>query len=89
MIKDVTFERTIYNPIPNKCEAGTGSIADAVGLGAALKYLSEIGMPCVYRWEHELLTYAMKEMKTVKVMFPLNLTSKVFSHSVAISGAWM
>lgn len=66
MIADVTFERTIYNPIPNKFEAGTGSIADAVGLGAALTYLSEIGMPCVYRWEHELLTYALKEMKRVK-----------------------
>ena len=66
MIADVTFERTIYNPIPNKFEAGTGSIADAVGLGEALKYLSEIGMPCVYRWEHELLQYALKEMSTVK-----------------------
>ena len=40
MIADVTFERTIYNGIPNKFEAGTGSIADAVGLGAALQYLS-------------------------------------------------
>ena len=66
MIADVTFERTIYNPIPNKFEAGTGSIADAIGLGAALKYLSEIGMPCVYRWEHEILQYALKEMSTVK-----------------------
>ncbi|MBP5385384.1 MAG: cysteine desulfurase [Lachnospiraceae bacterium] len=66
MIADVTFERTIYNPAPNKFEAGTGSIADAVGLGAALTYLSEIGMPCVYRWEHELLQYALKEMKNVK-----------------------
>ena len=66
MIADVTFERTIYNPAPNKFEAGTGSIADAVGLGAALTYLSEIGMPCVYRWEHELLQYALKEMRSVK-----------------------
>ena len=66
MIADVTFERTIYNPAPNKFEAGTGSIADAVGLGAALTYLSEIGMPCVYRWEHELLQYALREMKNVK-----------------------
>jgi len=66
MIADVTFERTIYNPAPNKFEAGTGSIADAVGLGEALKYLSAIGMPCVYRWEHELLQYAMKEMSSVK-----------------------
>ncbi len=65
MIADVSFERTIYNDIPNKFEAGTGSIADAVGLGAALTYLSEIGMPCVYRWEHELLQYAMKEMRRI------------------------
>ncbi len=65
MIADVTFERTIYNDIPNKFEAGTGSIADAVGLGAALSYLSEIGMPCVNKWEHELLQYAMKEMSKI------------------------
>jgi len=65
MIADVTFERTVYNSVPNKFEAGTGSIADAVGLGAALSYLTEIGMPCVYRWEHELLQYAMKEMKQI------------------------
>ena len=66
MIADVTFERTVYNGIPNKFEAGTGSIADAVGLGAALEYLSAIGMPHIYQWEHELLQYAMAEMKKVK-----------------------
>lgn len=82
MIADVTFERTIFNPAPNKFEAGTGSIADAVGLGAALKYLSEIGMPCVYRWEHELLQYAMKEMKTVK---GLHLIGTVLNKSSALS----
>ena len=65
MIKDVTFERTIYNPAPNKFEAGTGSIADAVGLGAALEYLSSIGMAEVNRHEHELLVYAMKEMQKI------------------------
>lgn len=82
MIADVTFERTIYNPIPNKFEAGTGSIADAVGLGAALKYLTEIGMPCVYRWEHELLQYAMKEMQTVK---GLHLIGTALNKSSALS----
>lgn len=66
MIADVTFERTIYNPAPNKFEAGTGSIADAVGLGAALEYLTNIGISHVNQWEHELLLYATKEMKTVK-----------------------
>ena len=65
MIKDVTFERTVYNPAPNKFEAGTGSIADAVGLGAALEYLNSIGMAEVNRHEHELLVYAMSEMKKI------------------------
>lgn len=66
MIADVTFERTIYNPAPNKFEAGTGSIADAIGLGAALEYLNSIGMAAINAHEHELLQYAMKEMKKIK-----------------------
>lgn len=66
MIHDVTFERTIYNPAPNKFEAGTGSIADAVGLGAALEYLNHIGMDAVNRHEHELLLYATREMEKIK-----------------------
>jgi cysteine desulfurase/selenocysteine lyase len=65
MIKDVTFERTIYNPAPNKFEAGTGSIADAVGLGAALEYLNAIGMPDISRYEHELVSYGMKELAKI------------------------
>ncbi|MBQ8296957.1 MAG: cysteine desulfurase [Ruminococcus sp.] len=65
MIKDVTFERTIYNPAPNKFEAGTGSIADAVGLGTALEYLNSIGMEAINKHEHELLQYAMKEMRKI------------------------
>ncbi|MBR1444815.1 MAG: cysteine desulfurase [Firmicutes bacterium] len=62
MIKDVTFERTIYNPAPNKFEAGTGSIADAVGLGKALEYVTNIGIADINRAEHELLSYATKEI---------------------------
>lgn len=65
MIADVTFERTIYNPAPNKFEAGTASIADAVGLGAALEYLSSIGMPEISRYEHELVSYGMKELAKI------------------------
>ena len=65
MIKDVTFERTVYNPAPAKFEAGTGSIADAVGLGAALKYLDGIGMEAVHKHEHDLLVYAMSEMRKI------------------------
>lgn len=66
MIMDVTFEKTIYNPAPNKFEAGTGSIADAVGLGAALDYLSDLGMNNVEQYEHELLQYGIKELGKIK-----------------------
>lgn len=69
MIKDVTFERTIYNPAPNKFEAGTGSIADAVGLGAALDYLTQIGMQDISRYEHELVQYGMKELGKIKGLY--------------------
>jgi len=58
MIADVTFEQTVYNPPPTRFEAGTGSIADAVGLGAALDYLSAIGLYNVSRHELALLAYA-------------------------------
>jgi cysteine desulfurase/selenocysteine lyase len=57
MIQDVTFERTIYNPPPARFEAGTGNIADAVGLGAAIDYLDRVGMANISRYEHELLVY--------------------------------
>lgn len=43
MIQDVTFEQIVYQPAPNKFEAGTGNIADAVGLGAALEYVESSG----------------------------------------------
>jgi cysteine desulfurase/selenocysteine lyase len=66
MIKDVTFEKTVYNPAPNKFEAGTGSIADAAGLGAALEYLTAIGMDAVNRHEEELVRYGMKELAKIK-----------------------
>ncbi len=62
MIADVTFERTIYNPPPTRFEAGTGSIADAIGLGAALDYLKVIGLENVARHEHELLVYATPKL---------------------------
>jgi cysteine desulfurase / selenocysteine lyase len=58
MIRDVTFERTLYQPAPVRFEAGTTSIADAVGLGAALAYVQRIGMDNIARHEHELLAYA-------------------------------
>ena len=65
MIADVTFERTVYQPAPARFEAGTGSIADAVGLGAALEYLEQVGMANVTRYEHDLLVYTTGEMLRV------------------------
>lgn len=65
MIEDVTFEKTIYQPAPVKFEAGTGNIADAVGLGAALEYLTKIGIHNVARYEHELLVYAMEALRSI------------------------
>ena len=49
MIADVTFERTIYHAPPRRFEAGTGNIADAVGLGAALDYVTRLGMANIAR----------------------------------------
>jgi cysteine desulfurase/selenocysteine lyase len=65
MIVDVTFEKTTYQPPPGRFEAGTGNIADAVGLGAAIDYLDHIGMPNIARYEHELLVYTTQEMLRV------------------------
>ena len=65
MILDVTFEKTVYNVPPARFEAGTGNIADAVGLGAALDYLEQIGMENIARYEHDLLIYATKGLLTV------------------------
>lgn len=66
MIRKVTFEETEYNTLPYKFEAGTPSIADAVGLGAAIDYLNEIGMDNVAAYEAELLAYATERAKQIK-----------------------
>ena len=58
MIADVTFERTLFQPPPNRFEAGTGNIADAVGLGAALEYVERLGIEAIGAYEHGLLDYA-------------------------------
>jgi cysteine desulfurase / selenocysteine lyase len=65
MIADVTFEKTTYQAAPARFEAGTGNIADAVGLGAALDYVDEVGMESISAYEHELLLYATAGLLTV------------------------
>jgi len=66
MIADVTFEKTVFQPIPNKFEAGTGNIADAVGLGAAIDYVNRIGIENIARYEHDLLVYGMAKLGEIK-----------------------
>jgi cysteine desulfurase/selenocysteine lyase len=65
MIEDVTFEHTRYQPAPAKFEAGTGNIADAVGLGAALEYVQKIGIQNIAIYEHDLLAYAMEALRRI------------------------
>ena len=65
MIADVTFEKTTYQPLPNTFEAGTGNIADAVGLGAALEYVERLGIENISRYEHALVDYGMQQLGSI------------------------
>jgi cysteine desulfurase/selenocysteine lyase len=65
MILSVSFEETVYNTIPHKFEAGTPPIAAAVGLGAAVDYLSSIGMDAIAAHEHALLQYATRQLEAL------------------------
>jgi cysteine desulfurase/selenocysteine lyase len=65
MIRDVTFEKTLYHDTPARFEAGTGNIADAVGLGAALEYVESIGIDNIAHHEHELLTYGTRLLEDI------------------------
>jgi cysteine desulfurase / selenocysteine lyase len=65
MIKAVTFEKTIYNELPYKFEAGTPHIAGAIGLATALEYIAGLGLDRIGVWEHELLTYGTELLSAV------------------------
>ena len=65
MILSVTFEKTTYNQLPWKFEAGTPHISGAIGLGAAIDYLEKIGMARIAAYEHELLTYATERLSAL------------------------
>lgn len=62
MIKNVTFEHTTFNSLPNKFEAGTGHIAGAVGLGAAIDYLTDLGLAKIEIYERDLMAYATEAL---------------------------
>jgi cysteine desulfurase/selenocysteine lyase len=65
MIRSVSFEKTIYAPIPSKFEAGTPHIAGGIGLGAAIDYLEGIGLEAITAYEQELLVYAMEAVSAI------------------------
>lgn len=65
MIDKVSFEKTTYQTLPLKFEAGTPMIAEVMGLGAAIDYLNSVGMEKIREWEHQLLVYAQKQLEQV------------------------
>ena len=68
MIKDVTFERTTYNELPFRFEAGTPSVGDVLGLGAAIDFMQEQGIEYIAHHEDELLHYATERLLTIPGM---------------------
>ena len=66
MIKSVTFEKTIYNDLPYKFEAGTPNIAGGIGLGAAIDYVTQLGIANIGAWEAELLEYGTQALSAIE-----------------------
>ncbi|MEV4379630.1 cysteine desulfurase [Streptosporangium sp. NPDC049644] len=89
MIEAVWMDRSTYAPAPHKFEAGTPPIVEAIGLGAAVDYLSEVGMDAVVRHEHELTAYALGalgEIPGLKVIGPLDLADRGGTVSFTLEG---
>lgn len=66
MIKSVSFEKTVYNDLPFKFEAGTPNIAGVLGLKSAIDYANKIGFESIFKYENELHDYAMSKMKDIE-----------------------
>jgi cysteine desulfurase/selenocysteine lyase len=65
MIRSVTFEKTLYNQLPYKFEAGTPNIAGVIGLAAAIEYVQAIGLDAIAAYEHELLVYGTRKLSSI------------------------
>ena len=65
MIETVTMERSTYAPVPQRFEAGVPNMAQVIGLGAAIDYLSSVGMSHIAEHEHELTKYALSELQKI------------------------
>ena len=66
LIKKVTFEKTTYNELPHKFEAGTPNIVGGIGLGEAINYVSSIGLDVIAKQEEKLLVYATEELQKIE-----------------------
>lgn len=87
MIRNVNFNDTTYNSLPYKFEAGTGNIADAIGLGAAIDYIKNIGMDIIERHEKELTFYAMEKLYRIPGLHIIgNAPDKISVISFVIDG---
>jgi len=89
MIETVTMERSTYADIPHRFEAGTPPIAEAVGLGAAVDYLSHLGLDEVHRHEQEITAYALEGLQSVpglRVLGPLDAAQRGGAISFEIDG---
>jgi cysteine desulfurase/selenocysteine lyase len=65
MISSVSFEKTSYNEVPYKFEAGTPNVADVIGFGAAIDYWNSLDRKAIAEYEHELMQYASEKLKTI------------------------
>jgi cysteine desulfurase/selenocysteine lyase len=89
MIKSVSFERTTYNDLPWKFEAGTSAYVDAIGLGAAVDYLQAVGMDKIHEHEQALVAYALPKLQAldgVRVFGPTTLEDRVGVISFDVAG---
>lgn len=87
MIRDVRFEKTVYQSAPEKFEAGTPDIAGVVGLGAAIDYMTSVGIPALAAYEHDLLEYATQGLATIPGLRPIGTaTNKASVLSFVIPG---
>src|SRR5258705_251752 len=65
MILSVTFEKTTFNHVPHKFEAGTPNVADVIGFGAAIDYVTGLGLDAIQTYEHELLAYGTQALSAI------------------------
>lgn len=66
MISEVSFEKTTFNELPYKFEAGTPNITSVIALGAAIDFINEVGIAAIAEWEHELLEYATSRLNEIE-----------------------